>query len=99
MVFAPPPCDRLHGLAFEGEPGLSLRRVRGQRVLEATEGLALSQRLPERPGEAVIAALIDEVLHDAEGLGRPIRDRIVPDSMFSQWLHSPSGSREFSPAA
>ena len=70
MVFAPPPCDRLHGLAFEGEPGLSLRRVRGQRVLEATEGLALSQRLPERPGEAVIAALIDEVLHDAEGLGR-----------------------------
>jgi hypothetical protein len=47
-----------------------LRRVLGQRVLEATEGLALSQRLPERPGEAVIAALIDEVLHDAEGLRR-----------------------------
>ena len=53
---------------LEGEPGLALRRVRGQRVLEATEGLALLQRLPELPGEAVIAALIDEVLHDAEGL-------------------------------
>ena len=70
MVFAPPPCDRLHGLAFEGEPGLALRRMRGQRVLEATEGLALLQRLPERPGEVVIAALIDEVLHDAEGIRR-----------------------------
>ena len=70
MVFAPPPCDRLHGLAFEGKPGLALRRVRGQRVLEATEGLALLQRLPERPGEAVIAAPIDKVLHDPEGLGR-----------------------------
>lgn len=53
------------------EPGLALRRVRGQHVLEATEGLALLQRLPKRLGEAVIAALIDDVLHDAEGLGRP----------------------------
>lgn len=68
MVFAPPPCDRLHGLPLEGEPGLALRRVRGQRVLEATKWLALPQRLPERPGEVVIAALIDEVLHDAKGL-------------------------------
>jgi hypothetical protein len=68
MLFAPPPCDRLHSLPLEGEPGLALRRVHGQHVLEATEGLALLQRLPERSGEAVVAALIDEVLHDAEGL-------------------------------
>lgn len=68
MVFAPPPCDRLHGLPLEGEPGLTLRQVRGQLVLGATEGLVLLQRLPECPGEAVIASLIDEVLHDAEGL-------------------------------
>jgi len=47
-----------------------LRRVRGQQVLEATKGLALLQRLPERPGESLIAALIDKVLHDPEGLGR-----------------------------
>lgn len=70
MVLAPPPCDHLHGLAFEGEPGFALRRVRGQHLLEATEGLALLQRLPQRPGQAVIATLIGEVLHDAEGLGR-----------------------------
>jgi hypothetical protein len=58
MVFAPPPRDHLHRLSLEGEPGLALRGVRGQHVLEATAGLALLQRLPERPGEAVIAALI-----------------------------------------
>ena len=68
MLFAPPPCDRFQRLPLEGEPGISLCRVRGQHVLEATKGLALLQRLPERPGEAVITALIDEVLHDAEGL-------------------------------
>ena len=68
MLFAPPLCDRLHGLPLEGEPSLALRRVRSQRVLEATKGLALLQRLPERPGESLIATLIDEVLHDAEGL-------------------------------
>lgn len=28
------------------------------------------QRLPERPCEPVIAALIDKIPHDAEGLGR-----------------------------
>lgn len=70
MVYAPPPCDRLHRLAFEGEPSLAMGRVRGQHVLEATEGLALLQRMPERPAKPVIAALIDEVLHHAEGLGR-----------------------------
>lgn len=65
MVFAPPPCDRLHGRAFEGEPGLALRRVRGRRVLEAAKGLALLQRLPERPGEMArrIGDLARQVLH------------------------------------
>ena len=70
MRFAPPLRDRLHRLPLEGEPGIAWRRVRGQHVLEATKGLALLQRLPERPGEPVVAALIDEVLHAAEGLGR-----------------------------
>lgn len=69
MVSTPPPRDRLHGLAFEGEPGLAFGRVHGQRVFELTEGLALSQRLPERPAKLGIAALIDEVLHHAEGFG------------------------------
>jgi hypothetical protein len=45
-----------------------LRRVRGQRVLEATKRLARLTRFPERPGKAIIATLIDEVLYDAQGL-------------------------------
>ncbi len=67
MVFAPSPRDHLLGLLLEAEPGFALRRVRGQLVLEATERLALVQRLPERPAKPVIAAWIDEVLHHAEG--------------------------------
>lgn len=70
MPFAPPSRDRLHRPSLEGEPGLSLRRVRCQRVLETTEGLALLQRLTEIAGEPVVATLINKVLHDAEALGR-----------------------------
>lgn len=47
MVFAPSPGDHLHRLPLKGEACLTLRRVRGQRVLEVAEGLALLQCLPE----------------------------------------------------
>ena len=68
MVFAPSPGDHLHRMPLKGEPCFTLRRVRGERVLEAAEGLALLQCLPECTGQAGVAALLGEVLHDLEGL-------------------------------
>jgi len=58
MVFAPSPGDHLHRMPLKGEPCFTLRRVRGQRVLEAAEGLALLQCLPECTGQAGVAALL-----------------------------------------
>ena len=70
MVFAPLSRDHLHRLTLEGEPGFALSGVRGQHILEATEGFALPQGLPERTRQPRVAALIGEVLHDAKGLRR-----------------------------
>jgi hypothetical protein len=67
-VFAPSPGDHRHRMPLKGEPCFTLRRVRGQRVLEAAEGLALLQCLPESTGQAGVAALLGEALHDLEGL-------------------------------
>lgn len=57
-------------MAIEGEPCFTLHRVRGQRVLEAAEVLALLQCLPECTGQAGVVALLGAVLHDLQGLRR-----------------------------
>lgn len=86
VVFAPSSRDGLHRLALEDEPGLALFWLVCQRVLEAAEGLALLQRLPEDPGEPGIAALIDEVLHGAEGVRRLDRRDAQPSLVVARIL-------------
>ncbi|WP_419964666.1 hypothetical protein [Pelomonas cellulosilytica] len=75
MVLAPPLRDRLHGLAFEGEPDLALRLVRSQHVPESTEGLVLLHRLPELPGQAVSTLPMALPFINDGGKSMPMRQR------------------------